>query len=260
MSLTHHPGPGPSVVLVHGAGGNAATWLSVLEAWAWADVWCVDLPGRGQETRPALASVMALADWLAQALARQPLRAPIVVGHSLGGAITQALALHEPGRYRAVLVSSGARLRVAPTILAKAALATDSVPFALDWVFRADAPAERVAAYLAAAARTPAATTVADWRACDGFDLRPRLAEIRDPVAVIYGTADALTPEARQIWLAEALGVEARAIEGAGHMVPWERPAALAAEVQRFAAQTAPPSERGVATGRPTAERSLARA
>lgn len=233
--MQHHPGPGPSVILLHGAGGNAATWAPVLDAWAWADVWIPDLPGRGATPGAPCATVEAMAAWLAAQGDALPWRDPVVVGHSLGGAVAMALAVERPGLMRFTFVSSGARLKVAPAILAAVDAATDAAPFELTAAFGADAPAAVVSRYLTDAASTPAATTAADWHACNGFDLRAALPGLRDPAIIAYGAADRLTPAKRQAWLAEALDAPLHAVDGAGHMLPWERPAALSACVRAFA-------------------------
>ena len=131
-----------------------------------------------------------------------------------------------------VLVSSGARLRVSSAILEAVASATQDAPFPLGFAFHGDAHRASVEAYTTATATTPVAATAADWRACDGFDVRDRLAEVRVPSLVVYGRDDALTPPKHQERLVEGLPRADRIVlTSTGHMLPWERPTRLAEAV-----------------------------
>ncbi|MCB9522598.1 MAG: alpha/beta fold hydrolase [Myxococcales bacterium] len=218
----------PRVLCLHGASGNAATWGPVLDAWDPAlAARAVDLPGRGATPKPPLADVAALADAVLADLPPGP--APLLVGHSLGGAVALMAALRHPSRVtRIALVSSASRLRVAPTILQAAAQATPTTPLRLDFAFGPHTPPSVIARYHADAATTPPAASVADWQACDGFDVRARLGEVRARVLVAYGAADVLTPAKHQGPLTDALPRAQRAEHPtAGHMLPWEAPAWL---------------------------------
>ena len=96
-----------SVVLIHGASGNAATWD--LEPWSWADTVAIDLPGRGDSPGPARERVADTAGWLREELARRGISKPILVGHSYGGGVALQLALDHPDAVGAlVMVSSAA--------------------------------------------------------------------------------------------------------------------------------------------------------
>ncbi|HLK38186.1 MAG TPA: alpha/beta hydrolase, partial [Polyangiaceae bacterium] len=66
------------------------------------------------------------------------------------------------------------------------------------------------------------------WRACIDFSTKDRLGELRCPVLVTHGTADALIPFKAGELVARAIG-GARWVphEGAGHGLPHERPEAF---------------------------------
>jgi len=222
------------LVLLHGASGNAATWADTWPDWTAAGLEPValDLPGRGDTAGSALDSVAELADWLRGECGRRGWTRPVVVGHSLGGAVAQHLALSAGEALGGVvLVSTSARLRVSPMILAAVAGSTAEAPLRLDFAFGDDTPAGVVDRYHAAAAATPPAAAVADWRACDGFDLRDQLAAPGCPVLVVHGDADRLTPPKHQAGLAAALAADRVTLVGVGHMLPWEAPGALARAV-----------------------------
>ncbi len=223
-----------SIVLVHGAAGNAATFAPVLDRFLdrFGEASAIDLPGRGSSPGPALDRAERAAAWLLEELSRRRIARPLLVGHSYGGAVALSAALASSTDVAGVaLVASGARLRVAPAILERAAR-LETLP--LDFAFGPETPAEVIRAYAAAAEGTPPATALADWQACDHFDVIGSLERVTVPALVMYGEQDELTPPKHQLRLAEALGAEAIAFAGRGHMLPWEDPDAVAAAVRRF--------------------------
>src|SRR3954463_10578222 len=93
-------GSKPPVVMIHGLGGNLLHF-----GYAMADklsndfrVILVDRPGSGYSTRPddAPATLTAQAKTIATLIRRLGLERPLVVGHSLGGALALAIALDHP--------------------------------------------------------------------------------------------------------------------------------------------------------------------
>ncbi|AOZ09903.1 alpha/beta fold hydrolase [Cupriavidus malaysiensis] len=95
-------GQGPAILLVHGLSGQLGNFAyGMIEPLA-RDfrVIAVDRPGSGYSTRqPGTgADLPTQAAALAALIDRLGLERPLVVGHSLGGAIALALALGHPGR------------------------------------------------------------------------------------------------------------------------------------------------------------------
>ncbi len=226
----------PEVVLLHGASGNAATWRSTEAFWQAAGIsmLALDLPGRGDSSHlsPRRTAAEAAA-WLMAQLEGRGLDKPVLLGHSFGGAVALEAALAAPERLGGiVLVASASRLKVSPQILSAVAASTSEAPFALDFAFGPQTPDGVESDYHAAAAPTPPAAALADWKACDAFDIRDRLGEIELPVLVLHGDADRLTAAKYQGRLAEALPRGERIeLPGVGHMLPWEAPEEMARAV-----------------------------
>jgi len=92
----------PALLLVHGLAGQLAHYTYAVTdrlAGRWRMV-AVDRPGNGHSTRgpDTPADLETQADALAALIDELGLGRPLVVGHSLGGALALALALHHPQR------------------------------------------------------------------------------------------------------------------------------------------------------------------
>ena len=228
----------PTLIFIHGSGQNSALWEHQTEALApVANTIAVDLPGHGRSAPPGRDRVGDYAACLARFVAAVGSPAPVPCGLSIGGAIVLQLLLdHAELLHAAILVGTGARLRVLPDFLRMAA--EDFEEFlkvlAAYEVSPQTAP-ERVAAAIGLAAECPPGVVLGDFKACDRFDVMTRLAEIRLPVLVISAADDRLTPpkygEYLQKHIAGARRVE---IAAAGHLVPVEQPTALNLAVTEF--------------------------
>lgn len=115
-------GGGSPVVLLHGVGSFAPEWGRVIpELAASHQVVVPDLPGLGESAAPAgrLDSAVAVA-WLHGLIAQTCAERPMIVGHSVGGAIAAHFAIaHRDSARRIVLVdcSSLGRFRPAPGLV-----------------------------------------------------------------------------------------------------------------------------------------------
>lgn len=217
----------PALVLVHGAGGSHATWTRQLEGLAdCARVIAIDLPGHGASEGDGCRSVGDYAAVVREFLVA--LGGPVVLGgHSMGGAITQTLALAAPADLRGVvLVGTGARLRVFPKLFELMARDyAEGVEFLNGHAWSPSADAALPAAGRRALLETRATVTVGDFTACDGFDAMAAVAAIRLPALVIAGEDDRLTPPKYAEFLAASIpGARLVRIARAGHYLPLERP------------------------------------
>jgi len=231
-------GPGaPTLVLIHGAGGSHLHWPAELRRLPGATVSALDLPGHGRSDGPGCDSVAAYVAVLIGFLDATGTERAVLVGHSMGGAISQMTALTHPGRVAGlVLVGTGARLRVAPAILDGI---LDDFDAAIDLVTRfawaKDAPQELTRRGRQMMAQTPPEVIHGDFTACDAFDVLQRLGEIDAPTLVVTGTADLLTPHKYGAFLAEHIpNARLVTVEAGGHMMALEQPVPVARAVAEF--------------------------
>ena len=227
----------PSLLCVHGAGGSGRLFRAQLSGLArMANVAALDLPGHGQTTGDAMGSIGEYAGWVADFIRKGPVR-PILLGHSMGGAIAQTVALNEPGLLSGlVLAASGAKLRVSPKLLE--GVRNDYPQACSDLVSMAYGPEASPALLRQAKEQllaTPPQTVLADFVACDHFDERERLAQIELPTLVVVGTKDLMTPPKYAEHLTSSLKkASLLIIEGAGHSLYLEAPNAFNRAVGEF--------------------------
>jgi pimeloyl-ACP methyl ester carboxylesterase len=161
----------------------------------------------------------------------------VIAGHSMGGAIALALALDFAELVTGlVLMATGARLRVAPTILRGIRDefgGTTELITRLAW--SSQAPPQLTKLGHQALIETGPDVLSGDFTACDRFDVTERLGEIETPTLLIAGSADQLTPVKYAQYLAKNIsGARLVKVKGAGHMVMLERPKEAAQAVEDF--------------------------
>jgi pimeloyl-ACP methyl ester carboxylesterase len=222
------------LVFVHGSGDTARAWGAVVAALPGRACLALDLPGHGAERErpgPAEMSVADYAAWVRGELDRRGLGPICLIGHSLGSAIALRLAADAPERVRRiVLVGGGARLRVLPAMLEAAREQPEAAGAQLSALAFANSHSAERDAHQARPAELAPGMLYRDLAACDRFDMMGELAQIRQPALIVTGEQDQLTPPKYATYLRDHLpSATLVLVPGAGHYLPLEAPAALAA-------------------------------
>ncbi|MDR3468718.1 MAG: alpha/beta hydrolase [Xanthobacteraceae bacterium] len=93
-------GQGPAIVMIHGLGGNLMHYSYALADRLAKDhrVLMIDRPGSGHSLRPKdrPANLAAQAETIATLIRKLELDRPVLVGHSLGGALSLTIAANHP--------------------------------------------------------------------------------------------------------------------------------------------------------------------
>ncbi len=229
----------PPLVLIHGAGGSHLHWPRQLRRLSTTDVYALDLPGHGKSEGVGRQSIPAYSEQLLEWMKDVWVQRPVLVGHSMGGAIALQTALDSPSSLSGlVLVGSGARLRVAETFLQSSMseeTMDQAVQVLIEWSYSAGASRSMREQSARDMRKTRATVLHNDFVACNGFDVMTRLGELLLPVLIVCGSEDRLTPEKYSRYLATHLP-DARLVllPGAGHMVMLEQPQATAEAVRVF--------------------------
>jgi pimeloyl-ACP methyl ester carboxylesterase len=227
-----------TVVFLHGAGGSHHTWR---DQWAGlkgvARLVVPDLPGHAESMGTPRETVEEYAAWLSDFVKEIELSGFVLAGHSMGGAIALQAALSRiRGLEALVLAGTGAKLKVSPVIFdGIAARFRGFAPELVEWMMaKAADPALRDDVTRDVLSTRPS-TFAADFRACNGFDVRGRLGEIGVPTLVIVGDDDRLTPLKYSEFLATHIrGAVLKILPGAGHITMLEKPVEMSNVIASF--------------------------
>jgi pimeloyl-ACP methyl ester carboxylesterase len=260
-------GTGPVLLLVHGLSGQLHNFTHSLLGRLSPNfrVVILDRPGSGYSTRPAGASaeIVAQARMISRFCEELGLDRPLVVGHSLGGAIALALAMNHPDHVGGLALVAPAtqrpervpapfdRMLITSPLMRRVIAWTVAVPMSIR-------NSERTLAVLFGPEPVPRDFAVrgggllslrpvsfygasTDLVASNG-DLgeAPRYEDLAMPVGVLFGTADrVLDPDVHGRGFAALAGAELELIEGGGHMIPVTAADRTAAFIARMAQRAA---------------------
>ena len=230
----------PPFVFIHGAMGSKLTWLPLSRHLAGLcperEGYLLDLPGHGDSPGKSADCVCDYAQVVLEFLDEHSIEKAVLVGHSMGGAIAQQLALDVPERVASlVLVCTGAKIKVADAIFMGLQGAYDQTIEAIRFIgFHESAPEKMRALTIEQMRPVGPQVGTDDFTACAGFDVREQLPNLRIPALVCVGEADQMISVSTNRKLAELLDTDLKIINKAGHMLPVERPEELAAEIHKF--------------------------
>ncbi len=230
-------GGGPSLLFLHGAGGTHRHWGKQVRSIWGVTLVALDLPGHGRSKGEGRQSVEAYADLVAEFVAALDVESPAVVGHSMGGAIALDLALRYGDKVGGlVLVGTGARLRVMPSLLEGVGGEFEStVDLLCRYAYGPLASEEMVRLGREEMLAIGQEVLRGDFLACDHFDVMDRLGEVRLPTLVICGEEDQLTPlKYSQFLIDHIQGARLVTIPEAGHMVMLEKPQETTEAIAEF--------------------------
>lgn len=232
-------GSGPAIVLLHGIGSGAGSWLEVaLELSQQARVVAWDAPGYG-DSSPLPSPAPRAEDYasrLVQTLDHLGIDHCVLVGHSLGAITAAAFTRLHPGRVRRLVLISPARGYGDPARTLQREAVRNQRLSTLEQLGISQMAAQRSDAMLSPRASVKALEWVR-WNMArlnpDGYrqaiellcgeDLL-RHSPLQAPCDVHCGEADGITPPEACLTLAKALGATFSLIPDAGHASPIEQP------------------------------------
>tara|TARA_R110000868_G_scaffold11644_6_gene56970 strand:+ start:50860 stop:51822 length:963 start_codon:yes stop_codon:yes gene_type:complete len=261
-------GQGRPIVMIHGLAGHLQNFTYATTGALGGDfrVIALDRPGSGYSERDSdeQARIPEQARMIAELLAAQGIEKPLVVGHSLGGAVALALALAYPESVSGLaliaplttLPDQGAKvfdaLKIANPTLRRMIGATIAVPMSirrgetsLAFVFAPnEAPKDfsmRGGGLLGLRPRAFVAAST-DFQAVerDLPALTARFGELKMPVGVLYGDGDRVLDHTLHLDALRAAipQLDEELLPGVGHMVQISVPDTTEAFIRRMAAKS----------------------
>lgn len=251
-------GGGQPVVLLHGIPGSGATWAPVVEALPDGfDVIVPDLLGFGGSERPRKLDelhAVAQAAAVAELLDELQLSGAVVIGHDFGGPVAVMLTAARTGLVGAVglfatntfpdtpipFPLSTVNWPIVGVAAQRALFCGPSLQMLLRQAVGPGGPHLDPAVHLGDSAQQQAIATIFAGSLTGLARLyKPVEAQLRSlgiPAFVGWGDRDPLFSVEQGRRTAEAAGVELRLYPGAGHFLPQERPAEVAADIAALAA------------------------
>lgn len=259
-------GKGPDVVLIHGSSGNTRdmTYALAPELAKRYRVIVFDRPGLGYSDPldPKGASLKDQAKLLSQAAAQLGAENPILVGHSFGGALALAWAVHHPDRVSGIVaLAAGSHpwntgLSTYYKILSHPVLGRLTIPFItafvgedrvqreFEGVFAPDAVPDGYLNHFGPGLTLRRASLRANaLQRANLLDeittLAPRYSEIAVPLEILHGTVDTvvgLNIHSRPL-AAAVEGANLVPLEGLGHMIQHSAQAETIEAVDRVTAR-----------------------
>jgi 3-oxoadipate enol-lactonase len=239
-----------AIVLLQGIGGAARLWDPQVRSLAAAgfNPVALDLPGYGGRPPIDTMDFASLADDVEASIARRRLDRPVLIGHSLGGMIVQAMLRRRPDGYRAAVLSCTSPAfgnpdgefqrkfvddRLGPLDAGKTM--AELAPAIAGQVMGPAADESGRTLFTATMAAVPERTYRAAVRCLVTFDERANLARIGVPVLCLAGEHDRNAPAAMMERMAAKIpGAQYVCLPGIGHMPNLEAPRMFDAAVLDF--------------------------
>jgi 3-oxoadipate enol-lactonase len=239
----------PPLVFLHGIGGAARAWRGQLDLFGnryRAVAW--DMPGYGGSVPLTTVSIATLADALQDFLRQIGAKKPVLVGHSIGGMIVQQWLTKYPNSAAAVVLAqtspafgkadgdwqkSFIDARLGP--LDRGETMVSLAPSLVKELVGDHPDAKGMELARDCMSAVPEASYRAAMLALLGFDQRSALKDIAVPTLVLSGAKDKNAPAPMMAKMASYIpSAEYVELEGAGHLVNLERPAAFNAALDPF--------------------------
>jgi pimeloyl-ACP methyl ester carboxylesterase len=260
-------GQGAPIVMIHGLGGTLQHYTATIadEIARTNRVIILDRPGGGYSERPAGADATTItqAGIIQRAIEKLGVTDPLIVGHSLGGAVALAHAVGHQGKARGyVLLAPLARvpdqpppmfkrLHVPSPLMQRIIAWTIGVPLGIKYgrqiTTEVFAPQPVTADFATASGGflglrpKQILTNMMDFNATTPAvrELPTHYKDIAAPVLCVFGVEDRVLMAEFQLAALSAIpGIEIQRLQGAGHMLMHNEPSAVIAAIRKLDAST----------------------
>ncbi|MHA1784334.1 MAG: alpha/beta fold hydrolase [Candidatus Helarchaeota archaeon] len=232
---------GNILLFIHGSGSNFRMWMPQIEYFKKKNrVIALSLPGHAESDQMRVPiTIENYVKYLNKFIERIcEDKKPILVGHSMGGAISLLSALQIPEYLNGIiLIGTGAKLTVMQMIFDFLSSDYESfIKMGTSFAFsKKTKNKELIKKYQEISKLTQGFITRADFQACNQFDVMNEINKINLPALIITGSDDKLTPVKYANYLAQKIkSAEMHIIDEAGHLVNMEKSTEVNEIIERF--------------------------
>lgn len=228
-----------SVIFIHGAGGNYRHWFYQWRSLAnkGYQVFTIDLPGHGKTLGEPFARLEVYAEIINKLCLQLELKDTVLVGHSMGGAISLLAALLNKSLYKGLfLVGTGHRFPAARKLLEL--LNTKQFIEFLDILYGEFSNSQLKQKAYEEICKMPKEVFLKDYKACQqNRILLSTLNKLDLPVALMVGTEDKVTPPCLSLDLFNNLpNSNLYFIHKGNHMLMFQQRETVTAKILEFMA------------------------
>lgn len=217
------------LIFIHGSGGEHTLWEDQYkDLQRDFNIAAVNLPGHGLSGGKGEKDVMTYVEWVKKMISGLGItRPPVLIGHSLGAAISLTFAIHYGYLLSGIVpVGGGVTMPVNPALLGQLKTDPDTVHAMIIKFAIAKGHRDRVGPLILEGLKKGDPIILHDdLYACDKLNVTETVRKINIPVLVICGDDDKMTPPALSRYIADNVpGGKLALIPGAGHFVMKEDP------------------------------------
>jgi pimeloyl-ACP methyl ester carboxylesterase len=215
-----------TLVFVHGSGGDHRLWIKQYTKFKDEfNIVVIDLPGHGQSSGKGAQDALSYVECVRRLLESLSLKKPVLIGHSLGAAISLVFAIQYGEMLSGVVpVGGGVTMPVNEMILKD--LKTNP-EFVIGMIAKFSVSKENrerlMRTVIDGLSCASPDVLYGDLLACNRLDITGQVSRIGIPTLVLCGADDKMTPPALSQFLGDNIpGAQLSLIENAGHMVMLE--------------------------------------
>ncbi len=254
-TYVHHTGPttlpgappdlsrGETLLFLHGAGANQGSFDAVLESFADRhSAVAFDQPGHGRSgSLDSLANIGAMAKFTRELVGELGIQRPVVIGHSMGGAVAMQYALSNPDALKALVISGSTTrfdgVEIAIVATRRVTEGKARRQFVRE-MYAPDAKPEVMQRGFLQDIKTDPRALLGDLIACRDWSGEHDVESISVPTLILRGEHELGMIATGCDELANRIeGARRVVIPGAGHKLPIEQPEAMAEAITSFLSQ-----------------------
>jgi len=227
-----------SLVFIHGSGADHRIWIKqYAKLQNEFNIAVIDLPGHGQSEGKGEQEVSLYVERVRTFLDSLTVEKPVLIGHSLGAAISLVFAIQYGKMLSGIVpVGGGARMPVNEVILKGLKTDPEFVITLVAKIAVSRENRERLSRTLTEGlSRISPDVLYNDFLACNRLDISGEVSRIGVPTLIICGADDKMTPPEFSQFLRDNIpGAQLSLIEKAGHMVMLENADAFNKSLRDF--------------------------